>query len=87
MTVKAKFRCDTIVDTTGSGGYSNRRVKLNAVHGQTGENADYAKATPWGNLEMQIDKDTPAFDAFKPGSLYYLTFEPATNETSHSKSR
>ncbi len=76
MTIKAKFRCSEITDSRFgiSDHFTQRRVKFNAVYGTEGENRDYSKATPSGQLEMQIDKDTPAYDAFVPGDEYYLTF-------------
>ncbi len=77
MTVKAKFRCVSIIDEAYSTDYSIRQVKFNAVYGKEGENADFSKATPSGELKMQIDKSTPAYDYFAPGKDYYLTFEEA----------
>lgn len=71
-TIRAKFRCESVIDTKISADYSNRVVKFRAVYGQEGENASYAKATPNGTLEMQIDKDTAAYDHFQPGKSYYL---------------
>ncbi|GAO43811.1 hypothetical protein [Flavihumibacter petaseus] len=83
MTVKAKFRCNNIVDSnfgTATDGsiFGNRKVQFSPVYGNSGENASFAKATPNGNLELQIDKSTPAYDFFKPGKEYYLTIEEAT---------
>ena len=77
MSVKAKFRCNQIIDTAYTTDYSQRKVVFSAVYGKEGENADYAKATPSGNLEMVIDKETKAYDAFQPGKEYYLMFEEA----------
>jgi hypothetical protein len=77
MTVKAKFRCNQVINTDNGNGHSSREVKFNAVYGKEGENASYSKATPSGNLSMYIDKETPAYDHFKPGKDYYLTFEEA----------
>jgi hypothetical protein len=77
MTVKAKFRCVSIVDTKHNVDFTQRMVHFNAVYGKEGENADYAKATPYGELKMQIDQGTPAYDGFEPGKEYYLTFEEA----------
>jgi len=72
MNVKAKFRCNSVTDN----GY-NKKASLNAVYGTEGENADFTKATPAGNLEISIDKDVPASDFFEPQKDYYLTFEKA----------
>jgi hypothetical protein len=77
MQVKAKFRCNQIVDTDSGYGYTNRLVKFLAVYGKEGENATFSKATPSGEVSLQIDKETEAYDHFKPGKEYYLTFEEA----------
>lgn len=75
MSVKAKFNCDSITD------YGNRKeVKFSAVNSSTGENASYAKYTPFGALSMTIDESTAAFDFFQPKLQYYLTLEVANNE-------
>lgn len=77
MLIKAKFRCDSVTDTTHAGDYKQRKVNFNAVYGTKGENADYAKATPSGQLQMVIDPETVAYDFFKPGKEYYLVMEEA----------
>lgn len=73
--VKAKFRCESVVDTDYGQDYSNRMVIFRAVYGENGENASFAKATPYGKLEMQIDKDVLAYNYFKPNKDYYLLIE------------
>ncbi len=70
MQVKAKFQCNSIVDCG-----SALNVSFHAVYSQEGENADYAKATPWGNLNIGIDKGTKASEYFERGKNYYLYFE------------
>lgn len=70
MKVKAKFKCASVTDFG-----TNKSVKMQAIYGKEGENADYSKATPYGNLEIGVDKDTPAADFFQPQKEYYLTFE------------
>ena len=74
MTVQAKFRCTTIVDTSYGGEYKQRHVKFSAVYGKSGDNATYSQATPWGEMTLQIDQSTPAYEHFQPGKEYYLTF-------------
>lgn len=74
MTVKAKFTCGRIEDTTYKGGGS-RKIYLNAVYGNSEENKSFSNATPSGILELVIDKETPAYEFFVPGNDYYLTFE------------
>lgn len=71
-TVRAKFRCYHVTDYGGM-----KTASLNAVYSDKGENADYAKATPAGKLEISIDSGTPAAGFFEPGKDYYLTFEAA----------
>lgn len=68
--VKAKFTCSALVDL----GYVVT-ASFHAVYGTEGENADYAKATPCGNLNITIDKETKASEYFKQGESYYLTFQ------------
>jgi len=70
--VKAKFRCNSVEDFG-----SNKQAKFSAVYSEKGENADFAKATPYGDLKINIDSQVPASDFFIPGCEYYLTFEPA----------
>ena len=70
--VKAKFRCNSVTDFGGQ-----KQALMSAVYSQTGENADFAKATPSGELKMSIDAEVPASNFFAPGKEYYLTFEAA----------
>jgi len=69
MSVKAKFKCYSVVDI----GYA-MSASFGAIYGTEGENADYAKATPAGNLNITIDRETKASEYFKQGKDYYLTF-------------
>jgi hypothetical protein len=68
MKTRAKMRVASVLVT----GYSDL-VTLQAVYGG-GNNAEdntYAKATPSGKLELQIDN--PAVrGAFKPDQVYYV---------------
>lgn len=70
--VKAKFVCNSVENYQ-----YGKRAKLSAVYGKEGENYDFAKATPSGQLEIQIDNDVPASTFFEPGQSYYLTFTKA----------
>lgn len=72
MTIRAKFHCNSVTDN----GYG-KNASLTAVYGKEGENADFAKATPSGTLQINIDKDTKASEFFVPKEDYYLTFEKA----------
>ena len=71
MTIKAKFKCYDVTPTT----WGSFAVSFGAVSGTEGENADYSKATPSGNLNMTVDKDTLAAKEFVRGQDYYLTFD------------
>ena len=77
-TVRAKFRCINIVD------YGNQKqANLSAVYDNgTGENADFTKATPYGELKINIDSSLPAGSFFTPNKEYYLTFEEAPEKQS-----
>jgi len=68
--VRAKFKCNAVEE------YSNgsKTVKMNAVYSGKGENAQFAHATPSGNLSITIESQTEAVNFFKPGKEYYLDF-------------
>lgn len=70
--VKAKFLCQSVTDYGKS-----KEIKMGAVYGKEGENADFTKYTPVGNLNIYIEKDAPASNYFNPGKEYYLTFDAA----------
>jgi len=77
MSVKAKFKCNQVIDTNYGNDIIRREVIFNAVYGKEGENADFSKSTPSGELKMVIDKSTAAYESFTPGKEYYLTFDEA----------
>lgn len=68
--VKAKFYCQSVTDYGGQ-----KQADLYAVYSDSGENADFAKATPSGSLKINIDAGVPSSDFFQPEKSYYLTFE------------
>lgn len=72
MSVRAKFKCEAITEFENS-----KQAKLRAVYGTEGENADFTKYTPSGELSIMIDKEAQAAKEFVVGQHYYLTFEPA----------
>lgn len=72
MSVKAKFKVNSIEEFE-----NQKRVKMSAVYGNSGENADFCKYTPQGDFSMNIDKEAPAASQFEVGKSYYLTFEEA----------
>jgi hypothetical protein len=77
MTVRAKFKCLTIIDTTFDMDYKKREITFMAAYSNEGDNADYSKYTPSGELKIQIDPETKAYDFFVPGEHYYLDFAKA----------
>jgi len=71
MSVRAKFTCNSVIPN----GYGNSTTAhFHAVYGTSIENADFAKATPCGNLSICIDNDVPAATFFEQGKNYYLDF-------------
>ena len=73
MKIIAKFRCDSLAETT----WGNIAVCFTAVYGNEGENADFSKTTPSGQILINVDRDTKAATEFVRGEEYYLTFEKA----------
>lgn len=67
MNVKAKFECISILTTK-----NGKLVTLSPVINNKPENADWARFTPSGKLELYIDNQTPAVDAFTVGDEYYM---------------
>ncbi len=65
--VRAKFHCTKIEDFDGG-----KTVKMIAVVGEAGEDAEFQKYTPAGSLEMQISDDTPAVHYFESEKDYYI---------------
>jgi len=75
MKVRAKFQCNAVIPNSWGKGVT---AHFCAVYGTEGENADYSKATPCGNLNMVIDESTPASTFFVQGKQYYLDIIEAT---------
>lgn len=74
---RAKMRVNRVATEDYGQNMQYKKVFLGAIYGTSGENADYAKATPSGECWLQIDAGVPASDFFKPGKDYYVTFEEA----------
>lgn len=73
MSVRAKFQVQGIKKTSWGGSI----FEMGAIYDQTiEEDRRYAKATPSGKLEMQID-NPPAAEFFELGKFYYLDFTKA----------
>ena len=75
--VRGKFRVESVTYYTAPGTVGSRKVTLRAQYddGQP-ENTRYAKATPSGTIEMQID-NPPAAEVFTPGKVFYVDFTEA----------
>ena len=71
-TMRAKFICVSVTQFRGD----RQKAKLNAVTDSTGEDSDFADASPYGELELTIDAEESQ-DWFEPGQKYYLDFTPA----------
>lgn len=74
-TVRAKFQCDKIEETTNT-----KEVFMSAVHSEKGENKDFFDASPWGDFKIGIDKGRPAADYFEPGKEYYFDISEAPEQ-------
>lgn len=71
-TIRAKMRVQEVTIND----YSDK-VKLSAVYGgsNNAEDNSYAKATPSGSLELQIDNPN-ARGVIKPGMIFYVDMTP-----------
>lgn len=77
QSVVAKMQCNGIESFRYGPGRSTDKVRLGAIYGKEGENADFASATPSGECWMQIESGRPALAFFEPGKRYYVTFTEA----------
>ena len=75
MSVKAKFRVDSISKYYEGTDNEGRTINMTAVIGTAGDNSDWSKYTTAGQLQMNVTNPS-AFEQFKEGGVYYLTFEP-----------
>lgn len=76
MTVRAKFKVQEVAKQAGYGqeGHIMSRVRLSAVSDEA--NKTWAKYTPSGSLEMQID-NPEALNQFEVGQFVFVDFTPA----------
>lgn len=70
--VRAKFKCESVTETE-----TNKQASLRVVTTGSEENKSFSKYTPFGQLQIAIDKDAPAAELFVPGKEYYLDFTEA----------
>lgn len=74
MTLRAKMLCQSVTDT---GFADNVRLTPVWTDGKNSEDNTYAKATPAGELTLQIDNPT-ARGFIKPQKKYYVTITEAS---------
>lgn len=73
MSVRAKFRCDSIEHTA-----DGATVKMAPVISGSEENKTFYRYTPGGSISLAVvNKDTAA--RFEPGKSYYVDFTPAAD--------
>ena len=89
--MRAKFYCDS-----NDGDENSKTAKLSTQYSDNPEDNMFNEATPWGNIEIGIDKKG-AMNFLKPGKSYYVDFieveevplekaDPEDEDTSESKS-
>lgn len=88
MSVRAKFRCDSIThlithiyddDLKQAVPTPARSIKMSPVYGNgdpNHENSKFWKASPGGSLSLDV-VNADAVDQFEVGKEYYLDFTPA----------
>lgn len=72
MSVRAKFRCESVTKTANSAA----SVTLSPVTNGSPENDSFYKWTPGGCIALQTINESAA-DQFVPGKDYYVDFTPA----------
>ena len=76
MNIRAKFTLVAIEHTLGA----SKTLKFECRYDDTiPEDQRFLKATPWGQISMQVDNPV-ALEAFKLGESYYADFSPVAAE-------
>lgn len=77
MSVRAKFTLTNLVETTYDPNRpSTKKVVFHATYDPSiPEDQSFSKATPWGQIEMQVDNPA-ALEQLVPGRQYYVDFTP-----------
>jgi len=73
MTVRAKFRCNTVQKSPDETSFT---VNLSPVISGSIENQQWSKWTPSGQLSMHIT-NPDAFDQFEQDTEYFIDITPA----------
>lgn len=72
---RAKFKVNSVEEIVGS-----QTVNASPVTSSCDENRSFHKYTPWGDLKINITKETPAYGQLEPGQEFYLDFTPIKKE-------
>lgn len=80
MTVRAKFKCVTVLKTE-----SGETIELTAVTKHREGNETWAKYTPSGDIKMSVTNPS-CFGFYVPGKEYFLDITLAEPEMSLSQS-
>lgn len=77
MQVRAKLRLSHITERNWGGSEPQRTLRFDCQYDQSiPEDQRFAKATPSGFIELQVDNPA-ALVQFKVGQTYYVDFTPA----------
>jgi hypothetical protein len=77
MTVRAKFRCESVKQIVNSEGkIAQVDVDLRAVVNNSEDNKSWSKWTPAGCLTMMVT-NPECFDKFCPGQAYFIDITAA----------
>lgn len=77
--LRAKFKVDGVKKED-----NGRSLQLSACVDESGDNQDWSKWTPSGQLQMFISNENafPKIDALKPGDLFYVDLTPLEKQPS-----
>lgn len=78
MSVRAKFKCESIERSRWQDGKEVHTVKLSPVYGGSEENKKFYAASPCGKIELGT-LNPEAAAAFELGKSYYVDFTPAAD--------
>jgi len=73
--VRAKFICDNSDSESDDNDTCN--IHLSVVIEGSAENKEFSKYTPYGGINIGIDKDSKALELFERGREYYVDFRLA----------
>ncbi len=76
MTVRAKFKVDSVTRRKEHDGQESQTIRLMPVISGSEENKRFYKYTPSGNIEL-CTVNPEAGNQFELGKEYYIDFTPA----------